>query len=148
MPQETMTEQLVRQIELLRARVEDLESRKFPQLFGTWTPTVSSTTNIDSTTVDSDSGHYLIIGEMLICWGNMNIDPTAGSANTSFSIDLPITVTLSQNADGAGIFSRGDGTEVGNIKALAGTSTVQFRYESGGTGEIFVFYLFALHNQA
>lgn len=57
---------------------------------GVWTPTISGTVNLDSTT--AFQGQYLRIGDVVTCSVKITVDPT-GAGDSEFLISLP-------NADG------------------------------------------------
>ncbi len=72
-------------------------------LTGTWTPTLTGVLNIDGTT--AHVCRYIRIGLMVICSGELDIDPTAaGSASSAVRISLPIASNLSatDNLSGTG----------------------------------------------
>lgn len=65
----------------------------------TWTPTLTNTTNLDSTT--AVGSFYIDLGVYVICFGRFAADPTA-TGNTEFQMSLPIASTLGEASQCAG----------------------------------------------
>lgn len=57
-------------------------------VLGTWTPTLTSTTNLDGTT--AQVCHYVRLGDRVIIWGAFSMDFTASAASTVMGMSLPI----------------------------------------------------------
>lgn len=76
--------------------------------YGTYTPTLTSVTNIASSTAYST--HYCRIGDMVIVTGRILIDPTASGTATEIGMSLPIASNLTANNElgGAGIARTSD----------------------------------------
>lgn len=67
--------------------------------FGTYTPTLTNTTNIDSTT--AVLANYYRIGDKVTVFGVVVVDPTAAAA-TEFAMSLPIASNFANSGDVGG----------------------------------------------
>lgn len=68
---------------------------------GTWTPTISSTVNIDSTS--GAVGRYQQIGNVVIGSISVSVDPTAATTLTTFEFTLPVTSNFANSIQGTGV---------------------------------------------
>jgi len=68
---------------------------------GTYTPTLTNTTNISAST--SFSAHYMRVGNVVTVSGNVNIDPVATATSTIMNISLPIVSTFSSQRNLSGV---------------------------------------------
>jgi hypothetical protein len=95
-----------------------------------YTPTVTGVTNIASITSNANAS-WTRIGDVVAVAMEINVDPTAASVLTTFTISLPVpsSLTSTQQLSGCAIrfnttlpgFSapvRGDGTDVANVSFL------------------------------
>lgn len=82
---------------------------------GTYTPTLTNTTNIDSSTVNAPFT-YQRVGNFVTVAGSVFVDPTA-AANTVLGISLPIASNFTVVYDGTGIGSSQLNNVTGNIAA-------------------------------
>jgi hypothetical protein len=83
------------------AAISDDVQTDVPLAFGTWTPTVTAVTNVDS-------GQYQRIGNIVSCAVRCNVDATA-SGSVTFRVSLPIASDLSGGDDLNGIVTSGSG---------------------------------------
>lgn len=67
---------------------------------GTWIPTVTAVSNIDS--VGSYSSQYSRVGNVVTCSGMLYIDPTTAATSTHFRINLPIASNFVNIINGNG----------------------------------------------
>lgn len=103
-----------------------------PSSFGTWTPTITSTTNVSSNT--PHSGNYIRIGNKVIFSSEIDITPTSGSTNTSFNASLPIPSNFTTLYDASGTNSGHIGTVLSD--ATNDVLTVTFTSEVSGAQTI------------
>lgn len=107
-------------------------------LSGTYTPTVSNTTNVDSSTARPNQ--YFRVGDTVTVSGEVDVDPTA-ALTTSFELSLPIASNFSatDNAGGGGGVNYSTVPGV-LVRAVAANDTVQLIYLAGATGSADVHY--------
>jgi hypothetical protein len=86
----------------LLSRVSTYIQAAIPIAFGSWTPTVTTTLNLDSTPT-CDDAYYIRVGTRVLCVGTFNYDPTAGS-EARFRFTLPVASNFGASSDGAGVF--------------------------------------------
>lgn len=107
----------------------------------TWTPTLFNTTNIDaSTAIESN---YIRIGNIVICWGQVNIDPTAaGGAVTLMGMSLPIASNFVSAQDAGGSCNGMANAQLGGtVDADSANDRVRIRFLSQITANsTFVFH--------
>jgi hypothetical protein len=90
---------------------------------GTYTPTLTNTTNIASSTANANTA-YTRIGSVVHVSGTIQIDPTSASTATTIGISLPSASSLSSFTQLAGVASRFGGTSLENIStAITGDTT-------------------------
>lgn len=79
---------------------------------GTWTPTFSSTVNVDGTS--NISGTYQQIGSIVSCSISVTVDPTAATTLTTAEFTLPVSSNLANSLtlSGVGIFNANAGAPV------------------------------------
>lgn len=101
--------------------------------YGTWTPTISSATNVDSST--PRAGHYIRVGDRVFFAVRIDIDTTTNAANTQWNFSLPVATNFASSLQLAG---GGFSLTVGNraIFAIADATndTGQCQYNAIGTG--------------
>jgi hypothetical protein len=101
---------------------------------GTWTPTVSTTVNVDSTT--PFAGYYIRLQSWAVGIVNVDVDHTA-AANTTTKIELSPPVASNFGASGD---AGGAGTVVGTpnmpveVLAVAANDTILATWKSSTTG--------------
>lgn len=78
-----------------------------PPNSGTYTPTLTNTTNIDSSTASSAT-RWTRVGNFVFVSGQLVIDPNSASALTTLYISLPISSTISGASSLSGLASRAD----------------------------------------
>lgn len=65
-----------------------------------WTPTITSVANVAATTAHQCK--YIRVGNIVVCSGRVDIDPTSASTATSIGISLPIASTFTHDRDCTG----------------------------------------------
>lgn len=95
-----------------------------PPANGTYTPTLTNTANVASSTASLTQ--YYRIGNMVTVFGNVVIDPTTAAVNTEIQMSLPIASALSSSIQvgGAGASVLGDAWR---IVGTASTDTASFQ---------------------
>lgn len=68
---------------------------------GTYTPTLTNSTNIDAST--ARTCQYMRIGDVVVVSGNLDIDTTAASVSTVLRLTLPIASNLTAINQCAGV---------------------------------------------
>ena len=96
---------------------------------GTFTPTLSALTNLDS--VGSGAGLYIRLGSIVLFSFSASVDPTAAAAYTFFAT-LPVASNFGASTDAHGTVS-GSGSSLGHIVADAATDKVVCAAVAGGT---------------
>lgn len=94
---------------------------------GTYTPTLTNSANIDSST--AFQCQYMRVGGVVTVSGRVTIDPTSASTLTELSMTLPVTAALTDPEDLGGVFaSSSSGTgNCGNIRGETSTDRAQFQ---------------------
>ena len=107
---------------------------------GTWSPTLTNTTNVAaSTTYD---GQYIRVGATVTCSGKVDIDPTAAAA-TVLEISLPVASNFGAEEDCAGTAVGLTTATIGAaISAEVTNNTAQLRYTAVDTGNKSFYYTF------
>lgn len=98
---------------------------------GTYTPTLTNTTNIDSSSVVGPLT-YCRVGNIVTVSGALNIDATA-AGNTVLGITVPIASNFAATTDGTGIGSSQTNNNTGNISADATNDRVSLTYQATST---------------
>ena len=80
---------------------------------GTYTPTLTNTTNIDAST--ANVCQYMRVGQVVTVSGRVTIDPTASGSATVLGVTFPIASTISGANQCAGTFSKATGSVSGVI---------------------------------
>jgi hypothetical protein len=106
---------------------------------GTYTPTLTDTTNIASST--AFQCQYIRVGNVVTVSGRVTIDPTSSSTLTELSMTLPVDATFTEGEELAGVFAgSGSGTgNCGNIRAETSTENALFQFipDSGASRTYF-----------
>jgi enamine deaminase RidA (YjgF/YER057c/UK114 family) len=99
---------------------------------GTYTPTVSATTNIDATT--PRAAQYLRIGDTVFVSGQIDVTPTDTITPTSFNITLPIASNFAQvwQCSGVAADPRQFAVGVGNWVITADTTNDRATFTNQG----------------
>lgn len=87
---------------------------------GTYTPTLSNTTNVASST--ASVCHYMRVGSVVTVSGAVTIDVTAATA-TLLGMSLPIASNFSASTQLGGVASTYDGVAVNEVAEIIGDST-------------------------
>jgi hypothetical protein len=101
---------------------------------GTYTPTLTNTTNIAAST--AHVCQYMRVGNVVTVSGRLTIDPTATATASELGISLPIASAFAEirQCGGTGaIFSTTNEVSSGGIAADVTNDRAQFRFASGGT---------------
>ena len=101
---------------------------------GTYTPTLTNTTNIGAST--SYQAQYMRVGNVVTVSGRANIDPTVTLTASEMGISLPIAsnFTAANNLGGVGsIATTANEISSGGILADTTNDRATFRFLSGGT---------------
>jgi hypothetical protein len=111
---------------------------------GTYTPTLTNTTNIAASTAYVTG--YFRVGNMVTVAGRVNIDPTAASTASELRISLPIASNFAnnQNLGGVGAIATGVAeVSSGGILADATNDEARFLFTSGGTAARDYYFTFS-----
>lgn len=107
---------------------------------GTYTPTLTNSTNLDASTVVGTDLYYQRIGNQVTVWGVITLDVTAATTGTTLGISLPIASSLtalqqlsgqltSWSAGGAFGTALADATnDRAQIDLMSGTNTSEQTY--------------------
>lgn len=99
---------------------------------GTYSPTTSNTTNVDSSS--ASDAQYMRVGDVVTVSGSVSIDPTAaGGTATEMRMTLPISTNSFNNSNEAGGTACTATNDVAAIRAEAATQRVAFVFNSGHT---------------
>lgn len=103
--------------------------------FGTYSPTVTAVTNLDSATADGDWG-YIRAGNIVTGGGGLTLDPTAGTGTTRVEISLPISSDFTATQDAWGGGSAQVTNTTGNIAADTADNRLALQFQSPTTGSM------------
>lgn len=92
---------------------------------GTYTPTLTAVANIDA--LVAWPNQYLRVGNVVTVSGRVDIDATAASVLTEFTMTLPISSNFTSQEQGAGTAISSSTSLVVAIEAVIGANTVKFR---------------------
>jgi len=109
---------------------------------GTYTPTLTNTTNITSST--AFQCQYIRVGNVVTVSGRVTIDPASSGTLTELSMTLPVDAALADQEELAGVFAgSGSGTgNCGNIRAETSTENALFQFiPDSGSGRTYFFTL-------
>lgn len=101
---------------------------------GTYTPTLTNTTNIAAST--AFACQYIRVGNVVTVSGRLNIDPTTSGAASELGISLPIASNFSATTQCGGVGAIQTTTTEVSTGGIAGDVTndrAQFRFVAGGT---------------
>lgn len=101
------------------------------QTAGTYTPTLTNTTNIDASAV-SGPFQYSRLGNIVTVAGNITIDPTA-AANTLLGISLPIASNFTTTMDASGVGSAQISNTTGSIGSDATNDRATLTFQATST---------------
>ena len=101
---------------------------------GTYTPTLTNTTNVAAST--AFEARYTRIGKHVTVYGTVNIDPTlAAPTTTVMKISLPVASNFTGSAQCAGVAIDGPSSQVGAISADATDNVASLTYRATSTAE-------------
>jgi hypothetical protein len=103
--------------------------------WGTYTPTVTAVTNVDSASADADF-MYTRVGNMVQGYGSVSIDPTAGSGTTRVEISLPIASNFAAATDAVGGGSAQVTNTTGSIAADTTDDRLALQFQSPTTASM------------
>lgn len=98
----------------------------YPPVEGTYTPTLTNTTNVFASTAQTT--YYTRIGNQVSVWGTVTIDPTASATLTVLGISLPVTSALASFRQLAGTAARTDGADYGIVTGNAVDDIASLRF--------------------
>jgi hypothetical protein len=102
---------------------------------GTYSPTVTAVTNVDSASADADF-MYTRVGNIVTGYGSVSIDPTAGSGTTRIEISLPIASNFAAATDAVGGGSAQVTNTTGNISADTTDDRLALQFQSPTTASM------------
>jgi hypothetical protein len=102
---------------------------------GTYSPTVTAVTNVDSASADADF-MYTRVGNMVQGYGSVSIDPTAGSGTTRIEISLPIASNFAAATDAVGGGSAQVTNTTGSIAADTTDDRLALQFQSPTTASM------------
>lgn len=109
---------------------------------GTYTPTLTNTTNIDSSTAYATM--YYRLGDIVHVAGQVDVDATAAAATlTVMGISLPISSNLGNVYELAGVAAVTDASIPGTIIGDTGNDRATLRYLSGSTSSVTIRFSFS-----
>jgi hypothetical protein len=106
---------------------------------GTFTPTISNTSNVSSST--GARGHYQRIGNEVSGIINVQITPTVTSTNTLFDVSLPVASDFTTGSEGTGSCGS-DGSLPTHIIWSTTNDVMSCLFTSSGTSGIWVTIIF------
>ena len=101
-----------------------------PPLSGTYTPTLTNSTNVASST--SFTAYYTRVGDVVSVHGSITVDPTA-AAETLIYLSLPIASSLSSLRQLAGTAAGAAATAYGVVTGDTDTDTALLRFIAAST---------------
>jgi hypothetical protein len=109
---------------------------------GTYTPTLTNTTNVASST--ASAAQYMRVGNVVTVSGSVIIDPTTAATNTTLNVSLPIASSLTSGRQLGGAGSSNSAAKYGdNVLAIYADTTndrAEFRFNpTGAASETYVF---------
>lgn len=109
---------------------------------GTYTPTITGTSNVDSTT--SYAWQYLRVGSVVTASGRVNIDATTATSITTFRISLPVASNFANDNELAGSgHERNSSTQSGvSISADITNNEATCTYRATASTDISLFLMF------
>jgi len=101
---------------------------------GTYTPTLTNTTNVASST--ASAAQYMRVGNVVTVSGQVTIDPTTAATNTTLNMSLPIASAISSSRQLGGSGSSLTTTKFGdnNIVILADATNDRAELRLNPTG--------------
>ncbi len=111
---------------------------------GSYTPTLTNTTNLDGST--SDVCNYCRINDFVMVWGNLSVDPTTTGVATRLGVSLPIASNFAATTDLGGSMGTSGATGAGRIFADTGNDRADFSFiapfnVNGGLGFSFGYFI-------
>ncbi|MDB5230443.1 MAG: hypothetical protein JWN76_1248 [Chitinophagaceae bacterium] len=97
-------------------------------LSGTYTPGMTSATNVSSTTINT--AQWMRVGNVVTVSGNLQIVVTASNTLTTFYLALPISSSFTSSSQLAGTCSLDDGTNKGSGGILGSSGYAFFTLKS------------------
>lgn len=114
---------------------------------GTYTPTVSTATNVGASTTHDLNWHRVKNGYVVS--GYVTITPTAGSTITTFDLSMPNGTWGISDKGKIGGSGAGDGVAIDvTIKGNTGTGNAQFKFTSTGTSPVDIYFVMNGHYEA
>lgn len=109
---------------------------------GTYTPTITGTSNVDSTT--SYAWQYLRVGSVVTASGRVNINATTATSLTTFRISLPVASNFANDNELAGSgHERNSSTQSGvTVSADITNNEATCTYRATASTDISLFIMF------
>jgi len=118
---------LERRLQAAENRLAYFETMPKGYAWGTYTPTLTNTTNVASSTPRLCG--YIRVGNNVMVFGVITIDPTAGASTlTQVGCSLPIASALSDALQAGGTFVSTDLFMAGGIESDAANDRVTFTF--------------------
>lgn len=106
-------------------------------VWGTYTPTLTGVTNVDSTT--AAVCNYMRVGNQVIVSGTLGVDPTA-TTSTAVGISLPIASNFGATTDAAGVAAGGQlVNEPGLISADAANNRATLGFNANASASTYTY---------
>jgi hypothetical protein len=111
----------------------DSSMAQMPLSYGTYTPTLTNTTNV--TTSGLDAVRYTVTGNVVHVIISGSLTPTAAITNSVLTVSLPITTTVTgPSYVGTGMMAPNGGSGfpyIGGMVQIASATTATFRFYTG-----------------
>lgn len=107
---------------------------------GTYTPTLTNTTNIDASTAFATN--FVRVGSRVIVYGIVNIDPTSSATATVLNISLPVATDFSASLTCRGAFGAVLAERGGVVSGNATDDTARLRWTTEVTGNTEYSFIF------
>lgn len=102
---------------------------------GSYTPTLTNTTNISASSVVAGNFYYSRVGSFVFVWGTVSLTPSSSAADFELRLTLPVAPTSFGGANGAhGLGQDNTDTVGGRVVSVASTTLVAFTGRSSTTG--------------
>jgi hypothetical protein len=114
---------------------------------GTYTPTLTNTTNVASSTASANQ--YMRVGNVVTVSGTVIIDPTTAATNTALGMSLPIASAISSSRQLGGSGSSFSTTKYGdnNIVIIGDATNDRAEFRLNPTGAASETYNFSFTYQ-
>jgi hypothetical protein len=107
---------------------------------GTYTPTATTVTNLDSAT--AFLCQYLRVGSVVTVSGRVDVDPTAATTLSTVALSLPIASNFGGTQDACGVAYSTTAVQGGAIASDSANDRVNLWFTSIGTASVDLFFTF------